>query len=148
MFNKKDIIREMLRHPELKEAAVLHGGSLVLQGIKETTEDIDLHLPCNLWGGLDKTKLEQKDGSWIYKNQFDLGLVDVPLRHMLVTEVDYLPAGNGKNVLFQRTASIVEEKVKWGRPKDLEAIKLVVEFYRREGRLNELGRIDLNLQQL
>lgn len=144
MFTKEDIIEEMKKNPELKDAVVLYGSSLVLHEIKESTNDIDLFVHPDDWSSLDNTKLKKVEGSWVYKDVFDLGRVkegsiyymdEDDINELLFQDPDRPNRFLSFTVKYQEIGAIVKDKLDWGREKDIEDVQLIISVFRKKKRL-------------
>lgn len=133
-MNKEKIIGFMTktRHILGKEnlnLAGTHGVSLVMHGIKKTTEDLDvvvLDEATRQWV-IENTEPEMVGGLPKYvRGYFDFGFLsgDGGCFDQLppLTDDDIVVVGGIKCVSLER---IVAEKRLLGRPKDMEAIKLI-----------------------
>ena len=113
-FSKRDIVDLLNFIPMLKDHGVLlHGASMVLQGVKPFTNDIDIYVPAEIRAKID---------IWLNPTTFDFGeesSLDAN-RKVSYIEVD--------GIKCQTLKSVIEEKRVFARPKDLEAIELIQMF--------------------
>tara|TARA_Y100001956_G_scaffold33365_1_gene32751 strand:- start:135 stop:512 length:378 start_codon:yes stop_codon:yes gene_type:complete len=122
-MNKHDIMRKVNAAPFGKDIILMHGAAMVMLGVRETTNDIDCQIDLEKYPALMLTGKECSDGVTRYEwDAFDFG--DGKLR-----EVEYFTVDGIK---CQSLGSIVEDKQKLGRPKDIAAIKEINEFLKRD----------------
>jgi hypothetical protein len=125
MLYKEDIIRilEKMDLP-INEYWITSGAALVIHGVKESTNDIDLGCTTNLF-----EQFLKKECKWRVGNG-NLRIVEINdtiemLENWFVDEIvfiDGLPVGS--------LESIKKQKFELGREKDLKDIKLIDEYIR------------------
>lgn len=117
-MNKSDIINAVNEAPFGKDLILLHGVSMVMHGVRETTNDIDCYLLAD-YPDLELTTVEGANGLTFYEHgEFDFGTMEK--RIIPFVEIDGFKC--------QTLASIVEDKLKWARPKDFDAIDEINRF--------------------
>lgn len=116
-LNKEDILNH-LKGLEI-EVILLHGAALVMHGIKETTNDIDCKAVDELSNFFTSKTQHLLVGEKFEYGLFDFGYMGVSLPPVRYTKLD--------GVLVQTVESVMEQKLVFNRPKDIEAIKLCSE---------------------
>lgn len=115
MLNKQDIFKALA---ELnKDVILMHGASMVIRGIKAETNDIDC-MPLDYISDLQLTVENTSYGKVYSHGDFDFGLA-------IKRDIDY---DTIDGVKCQTLDSIIEDKLRWDRPKDHEAIALIKQY--------------------
>ncbi len=115
MLNKQDILNALA---ELnKDVILMHGASMVIRGIKEETNDIDC-MPLDYISDLQLTVENASYGKVYSHGDFDFGTA-------IKRDIDY---DTIDGVKCQTLDSIIEDKLRWDRPKDREAIALIKQY--------------------
>lgn len=115
MLNKQDILKALA---ELnKDVILMHGASMVIRGIKEETNDIDC-MPLDYISDLELSVETTSYGKVYSSGDFDFGVA-------IKRDIDY---DTIDGVKCQTLDSIIEDKLRWDRPKDREAIALIKEY--------------------
>lgn len=115
MINKREMM-DLVREFNLRSGFLLHGASMVMHGVKENTNDIDILIHIK---SIDKIKFSSKKSE-----KFDFGF------GMSRDTIDFVIIDGFQ---CQTLESIVKEKKKFGRPKDLEAVDLIDKFLAETG---------------
>ncbi len=115
MLNKQDILNALA---ELnKDVILMHGASMVIRGIKAETNDIDC-MPLDYISDLQLTVENASYGKVYSHGDFDFGTA-------IKRDIDY---DTIDGVKCQTLDSIIEDKLRWDRPKDREAIALIKQY--------------------
>lgn len=115
MLNKQDILNALA---ELnKDVILMHGASMVIRGIKEETNDIDC-MPLDYISDLQLTVENASYGKVYSHGDFDFGTA-------IKRDIDY---DTIDGVKCQTLDSIIEDKLRWDRPKDREAIASIKQY--------------------
>ncbi len=115
MLNKQDILNALA---ELnKDVILMHGASMVIRGIKAETNDIDC-MPLDYISDLQLSVENTSYGKVYSHGDFDFGTA-------IKRDIDY---DTIDGVKCQTLDSIIEDKLRWDRPKDREAIALIKQY--------------------
>lgn len=115
MLNKQDIIKAV---SELDlDIILMHGASMVIRGVKEETNDID----CMPLGDIVELPLTVEVTS--YGEVHSFGDFDFGVAVKRDIEYDVIDG-----LKCQTLNSIIEDKLLWNRPKDQEAIALIMDY--------------------
>ncbi|QNI21170.1 hypothetical protein [Vibrio phage vB_pir03] len=130
MFNKKQIVEKV---QELKakfpgiEPVLLHGTSMVMHGVKETTNDIDCYVEDVVLVLGDA--LSRREDTYVSNGvthtttRYEIGDFDFGFGWKQTPEVVYIDG-----LAVQSLEQIVEEKKVWDRPKDKVALQQIHDY--------------------
>lgn len=110
MIDKKEMVKLVVEF-NLRHGYLLHGASMVMHGVKDQTNDIDILIHTKY---IDRLEFSSKKAQ-----KFDFGFGSVR------NTIDYVLIDGFQ---CQTLESIIKEKRQLGRPKDLEAIELIEAF--------------------
>lgn len=131
MLNKREIEEILLKYQIKKEdTIILSGASLVLQGIKDFTNDIDIAVSENYLNYL-LNNYQYTIEFYNYKEGFGVYYINNIINFSInYYDVDYIIL-NGYKV--QSLKSIIELKEKLNREKDKEDIRKIKKYLKRSG---------------
>lgn len=131
-LDKNQIIKKLMDFPiDSSSYYLIMGSALVMYGIKETTNDIDVGCISEAFDSLINNGFKpDKSRSGIDKIVFSQ---DINIYREWKT--DYVLYINGIPVADLK--SIMDDKIRFGRPKDTEDVKKIMEFIKTHHRNGE-----------
>ena len=136
MFRKENIereLKEIIPHEYRDDYKLLMGGSLVMNGVRETTNDLDMDVTPELFNYLadlfcrDESKIEIKNGQRRFVLQDIFGEIEI-YEGTFETDSGFEVRDIIDGIRCQTLGDIVKMKRHFGREKDFEDIVLIEKF--------------------
>lgn len=122
MFDKARI-KETIKRLGVSEYIVYTGGSMVMHGLKETTEDLDIGLyPDDFYRLREERQLHQ--APFTGDQSFHLDDIEI-----FLIGVRRVPAVEKEGVLVQVLRSVYAWKMQMDRPKDRPDLLAIAEYF-------------------